>query len=321
MRRRTLITTLVAGLLAVTPAESEPERVVRIGLLLNAHLAEGANAFVAEMSRLGYAEGRSLLLDWRLIETAERNAALAAELVAVHPDILVGAGSQQVAALQHATDSIPIVFVNTADPVGLGLVASLAHPGGNATGIANYAPQLAAKRLELIEEVKPGARRIAMLFNPANPASVATMRESEAAATAKGITLVPASVRSPEELPRALQRAVDNKAAALIGAIDIMISAQTASIIAFAAQQQLPTIFPYLQDVRAGGLMSYGINPAESYRRAAQLVDKILKGARPADLPVEQPTKFELVVNLKTARALGLEIPASLLARADEVIE
>jgi putative tryptophan/tyrosine transport system substrate-binding protein len=160
-----------------------------------------------------------------------------------------------------------------------------------------------------------------MLFNPTNPASVSTLRETEAAATARGITLVPASARSPEELPSALQRVVDNKAAALIGPADIMISAYTASIIAFAAQQQLPTIFPHLQDVRAGGLMAYGINAAESYRRAAQLVDKILKSTKPADLPVEQPTNFELVINIATARPLGLTIPPALLARADEVIE
>jgi putative ABC transport system substrate-binding protein len=289
--------------------------------LLNSHLAEGVEAFVAELRRLGYQEGQNLALDWRFVETAERNKALATELVAGNPDVLVGAGTQQVGALQGAAGSIPIVFTNTADPVGQRLVASLARPGGNTTGIANYIPELAAKRLELIGEVTPRGHPIAMLFNPANPLSVETLRETEAAAVARGMTLVPASARSPEELPGTLQRIAENNAAGLIGASDVMISAHTKSIIAFTAQLRLPTMFPYLQDARTGGLMSYGIDPTESYRRAAQLVDKILKGTKPSDLPVEQPSKFKLVVNLKTAKALGLTVPPSILARADEVIE
>ena len=322
MKRRTLIAALggtaVSRRLAYAQA---PTRMVRVGMLLNAKAALGVDAFVAEMGRLGYAEGRNLVLDSRLVNTAERNAALASESVAGHPDVLVGAGTQQVVALQGTAGPIPIVFANTGDPVGAGLVKSLARPGGNTTGIANLIPQLAGKRLELIGEVNPGARRIAMLFNPTNPLTVSILHETEAAAGPRGITVIPAPVRSPAELPGALQRIVDDKAAALIGAGDVMIGAHTASIIVFAAQQKLPTIFPDQQDARAGGLMSYGINPSESYRRAAQLVDKILKGTKPADLPVEQPTTFKLIINLKTAASLALTIPSSLLARADELIE
>jgi putative tryptophan/tyrosine transport system substrate-binding protein len=213
------------------------------------------------------------------------------------------------------------VFVNTGDPVGLGLVDNLARPSGNVTGIANYVRELAAKRLEMISEILPSAPRIAMWFNPLNPISVETVRETEAAASARSVALVQASVRSTDELPSALQRVLDQNAAALIGAADIMISSQTSNIIAFAERNRLPTIFPYARDARAGGLMAYESQSALSFRRAASYVDKILKGTKPQDLPVENPTIFTLVINLKTAKALDLTVPPSLLARADQVIE
>src|SRR5262249_18094333 len=310
-----------SALLVVGPGVAGADRVYRIGLLLNAHLADGINDFTVELERLGYMEGRNLVLDWRLVTSAERNTVLAAELVEAKPDILLAAGSQQVEALKRATASIPIVFVNTGDPVGLGLVNSLARPGGNVTGIANYVRELAAKRLEMLGEVVPAASRIAMLFNPLNAISVETVRETEVAASARTVTLVKASVRSADELPSALQRVLDQNAAALIGAADIMISSQTSSIIAFAVRNRLPTIFPYAQDARAGGLMAYENQSARSFRRAANYVDKILKGTKPQDLQVENPTIFTLVINLNTAKALGLTVPPSLLARADEVIE
>jgi putative ABC transport system substrate-binding protein len=309
----------------VNPSSVAPgragERAYRVGLLLNTHLADGVQALLDEMRLLGYVEGRNLVLDWRLVESAERNAMLATELVSLKPDILLGVGSQQVDALKRATPSIPIVFVNTADPVGVQLVDSLAHPGGNVTGISNYVPELAGKRLQLIAEVVPGARRVAMLFNPLNPISVATLRETETAARAQGIVLIAASARSAEELPSALQQIVDENAAAMIGAADIMIQSHTPSIIAFAARNRLPTIFSYAQDAGAGGLISYGIEPAQSFRRAATYIDKILKGTKPQDLPVENPAIFTLVINLKTAKALGITFPPSIMVRADEVIE
>jgi len=321
-RRNVLIWMLAAKLAVMMPARAEQERILRIGLLLNSGLvAEGLDAFVAEMAALGYVEGRNLALDKRLIDTAERNAALAAELVAGKPDILIGAGSQQVEALKREAGSIPIVFANTGDPVGQKLVQSLARPGGNATGISNMILETATKRLQLISEVKPDGRRIAMLVNPTNPLSVAMFRETEPAAAAAGITLLRALAASPDELPSALQNAVDDGAAGLIGGADVMIVAETPTIVAFASRQRLPTIFTLPRAARQGGLMSYGAAPAETWRTAARLVGKILKGAKPADLPVEQVTRLELVINLEVAKALGLTVPQSLLARADEVIE
>jgi putative tryptophan/tyrosine transport system substrate-binding protein len=291
------------------------------GLLLNSDLAEGVDAFVAELKRLGYTDGQNLVLDWRLIDSARRNASLAAELVAAKPDMLIAAGTQQVEALKHAAGTTPIVFANTGDPIGQALVPNLAHPGGTVTGISNFILETAAKRLELLIEVKPGLRPVAILFNPTNSFNVAVVRETEQAASASAITLVPVSVRSPDELAAALQRAVKEGAEALIGGSDIMIAARTSAIVTFAEQHRLPTIFPTQAEMHQAGSMLYAATSAEIWRRAAELTSKILKSANPGDLPVEQPTKFYLVVNLKTARTLGLAVPQSLLARADEVIE
>jgi putative ABC transport system substrate-binding protein len=315
------ICAIIVSLLCVGPAESERERVFRVGLLLNSHLAEGLDAFVTEMRRFGYTEGQNLVLDRRLVDSARRNTSLAAELVAARPDILIAAGTQQVEALKRAAGPTPIVFANTGDPVGQALVPNLTHPGGTVTGISNFILETAAKRLELIREVKPGLRRVAILLNPTNSFSFAVIRETEQAASAGAIILIPVSVRSPDELPAALQRAVDEGAEALIGGGDIMISALSPAIIAFAEQHRLPTIFPTLAEMRKGGLMSYGATSAEIWRRAAELTSKILKGTKPGDLPVEQPIKLHLVVSQKTARTLGLTVPQSLLVRADEVIE
>jgi putative ABC transport system substrate-binding protein len=311
----------IVSLFFVGPAESEPARVFRIGLLLNSHLAEGVDTFVAEMRKLGYIDGQNLVLDWRLVDSARHNPSLAAELVAARPDILIAAGTQQVEALKATAGSTPIVFANTGDPVGQGLVANLAHPGGRVTGISNFTLETAAKRLELIREVKPGVRRVGIMLNPTNSFDVAVIRETERAASNSAIILIPISVRSRDELPTALQRAVDEGAEALIGGGDVMISALSSAIVTFAEQHRLPTIFPTLAEMRQGGLMFYGATSAEIWRRAAELTAKILKGASPTDLPVEQPTKVFLVVNLRTARTLGLTVPQSLLVRADELIE
>jgi len=308
-------------LLAALRAGAQSERVFRVGLLGAATVAEGIDVFVDQMRQLGYEEGRNLVLDRRLVETAERNAAIAAELIALKPDVLLGSGSQQVEALKRATDSMPIVFTWVSDPVGLRIVASLPRPGGNATGVANYVPELSAKRLEMISEVVPGATRIAILFNPTNAAGIAVLRETEAAAATRRILLVPAPTRSLEELPGALERVIEEKAGALIVFSDVLFSTVYASIIEFAVHEHLPTIFPVARQVRAGGLMSHGVDPAEGFRRAADYVDKIFKGAKPADLPVENPTRLEMVINLKTAKTIGLTMPPSILARADEVIE
>jgi putative ABC transport system substrate-binding protein len=312
---------LAALLLALPPAEGESGRVFRVGLLWPAFVPESIDVFVDELRQLGYEEGRNLVLDRRVVETAEQNAALAAELITLKPDVLVGSGPNQAMALKRATASIPIVLASVSDPVGLGIVDSLPRPGGNVTGVANYNPELAGKRLEMISESVPGSARIAILFSPANPAGVAQLQETVAAAATRSLVLVPAPARSAEEVPGALRRVVEEKADALIVLAQVQISTAYAGIIEFAVQNRLPTIFPFARWVRAGGLMSYGVDPGDSSRRAAAYVDKILKGAKPADLPVENPTRFELVVNLKTAKALGLTIPPLILARADEVIE
>jgi putative ABC transport system substrate-binding protein len=322
LRRRDIaLLGLAALLLALLPAEAESGRVFRVGLLWPAFFPEAIDVFVDELRQLGYEEGRNLVLDRRVVETAERNAPLAAELITLKPDVLVGSGPNQAIALKRATASIPIVLASVSDPVDLGIVDSLPRPGGNVTGVANFNPELAGKRLELISESVPGAARIAILFSPANPAGVAQLQETVAAAATRGLVLVPAPVRSSEEVPDALRRVVEEKADALIVLAQVQFSTGYAGIIEFAVQNRLPTIFAFARWVRAGGLMSYGADPTDSSRRAAAYVDKILKGAKPADLPVENPTRFELVVNLKTAKALGLTIPPLILARADEVIE
>jgi putative ABC transport system substrate-binding protein len=320
-RRDITLLCLAVLLLSAPLATAQSERIFRLGLLVPATVAEGIEAFVDQMRLLGYQEERNLMLDRHVVATAERNAAVAAELVALKPDVLLGAGSQQVEALKRATASIPIVFAWVSDPVGLRIVETLAHPGGNVTGIANFVPELSAKRLEMISEAMPAATRIAFLFDPRNAAGIAALKEAEAAAATRSLVLVSIPVRSLNELPRALERAVEEKAGAVIVSSDVLFSTVYANIIEFAVRNRLPTIFTQAREVRAGGLMSYGVDPADSYRRAAVYVDKILKGAKPAHLPVQQPTTLELVVNLKTAKELGLTIPPSILARADEVIE
>jgi putative ABC transport system substrate-binding protein len=315
------ICAVIISLLSVGQAQSESERVFRVGLLLNSNLAEGVDAFVAELRRLGYTDGQNLVLDWRLVDSARRNTSLAAELVAAKPDVLIAAGTQQVEALKRAAGSTPIVFANTGDPVGQALVPNLAHPGGTVTGISNFILETAAKRLELIKEVKTGLRRVAILLNPTNSFNRAVIRETERAASVSAIILIPVSVRSPEELPTALQRAVDQGAEALIGGGDVMLAGLSAAIVAFAEQHRLPTIFPSSAEAHEGGLMSYGATSADIWARAAELTGKILKGVNPGDLPVEQPTKIRLIINLRAAKTIGLTIPPTLLARADEVIE
>jgi putative ABC transport system substrate-binding protein len=304
------------------PAAAQSERVVRIGILLNPNLGASVEPFVAEMRRLGYEEGRNLALDVRRADTPEQGVAFAAALVAPKPDLLIGVGSRQAEALKRATPSIPIVIVGVSDPVGLGIVTSLARPGGNVTGIANYNPELAGKRLELISGMVPGARRIAFLYNPTNTANLATLKETEAAAARAGSTvlvLVPA--RSPDELRRALQAAVDSRADALIVVPELLTLAHDPEIIAFTLAHRLPAIFAYPYQAAAGGLIAYGSDPADEMRRAAAFAGKIVKGAKPADLPVENPATFRLVLNLATAEKLGVSFPPAIMLLADKVIE
>jgi len=281
------------------------------------------DAFRAGMRALGHAEPVDYLLEERYAEgRGDRLPALAKELVDQHPDVMLVSTTPASLAAKAASSSLPMVVVLVADPVGAGIVQSLARPGGNITGITNIVAELAGKRLELLKEIMPGAVRIAVFINPDSQNAPLQLRSAQAAATQLGIDLHPVlEVRQAEHLAPAFEAAVRAKADAAIRMIDplvFMLRAQTASL---SIRHHLPVVYPSREDVDAGGLAAYGTNVTEQYRQAAGLVDRILKGARPADLPVEQPTKFELVVNLKTARALGLTIPQALLLRADEVIQ
>jgi putative ABC transport system substrate-binding protein len=275
------------------------------------------------MRALGYIEGQNWVLDERYAgANMERLASLAQTLIQRKPDVLLVSTTPGNVAAKAATSTIPIVMVLVADPVGAGIVPSLAHPGGNITGITNIQAELAAKRLEILKEIVPIAKRIAVIVNPDNPNAPPQMRSAEVAARKLGIVLGPVlEMRTPDDLEKAFEGAVRARADGAIRMIDalvFMLRKETASL---AAKYRLPVIYPSREDVEAGGLVAYGTNIPAQYRQAAGFVDKILRGAKPADLPVEQASTFDLAINLKTAKALGLTIPPSLLQRADQVIE
>jgi len=328
MDRRAFLAGTGAVLLAAPlAAEAQPAgRVHRVG-----HLSgSGENAskpFVAAfrqgMRALGYIEGHTLILEERYAEgKVDRLPSLAQELIARNPDALLASTTPGNLAAKAATTTIPIVMVLVADPVGAGIVASLARPGGNITGITNIVAELAGKRLELLKELVPSASRIAVLVNPDSQNAPLQMQSAEAAAPKLGVELRPVlEVRTAADLDRAFEAAVRARAGAAIRMIDPLGFILRQETAALAAKHRLPVIYPTREDVETGGLIAYGTNVPEQYRQAATFVHKILRGAKPADLPVEQPTKFELVINLKTAKALGLTIPPSLLGRADEVIQ
>jgi ABC-type uncharacterized transport system substrate-binding protein len=277
-------------------------------------------AFAQRLRDLGWIESRTVAIEYRWAEGRnERFAEIAAEFVRLKVDIIVTSGGA-VAAAKQATSIIPIVFAVANDPVGSGLVASLARPGANVTGLSLQTPDAAGKRLELLREVIPGIRRLGVLANAGYPAAVLEMSEVQATAQPLGIEVTALEIRRVADIPPAFA-ASRGRIEALYLCTDPLTSTHRIRINTLAAAARLPTIHSVREYVEAGGLMSYGASYPELFRRAAGLVDKILRGAKPANIPVEQPTKFELVVDLTTARAIGLELPASLLARADEVIE
>ena len=278
-------------------------------------------AFLQRLHELRWIAGRNVAIEYRWGEgRIEPLAELAAELVRLKVDVIVTSGTRQVVAAKQATSVIPIVFAAVGDPVGTGLVASLARPGGNVTGLSLQATDLAAKRLGLLREVVPGLRRLALMANTDTPAAVVEMREVQATARTLGLEVVTSEIRRPEEIAPAFE-ALKGRAEALYVCNDPLVTTHRANINTLALGVRLPTMYNVREFVEARGLMSYGPSFLDLYRRTADLVDKILRGAKPAEIPVEQPTKFELVINLKTAKALGLTIPPSLLARADQVIE
>jgi putative tryptophan/tyrosine transport system substrate-binding protein len=278
-------------------------------------------AFVQGLQELGWTVGRNLQIDYRWGGgNVERYRTFAAELVALTPDVLVTAGAPAVEALQRATRTVPIVFTNVTDPVGGGLVASLARPGGNTTGLTLSEYGLSGKWLELLKEIAPRVTRAAVLRDPV-AVGIGQFAAIQAAAPSLQIELSPVDVRDASEIERAVTAFADGPNGGLIATASALTAIHRELIIALATRHKLPAVYPFRYYVTSGGLISYGPDTVDQYRLAARYVDRILKGEKPADLPVQAPTKYELVINLKTAKALGLDVPPSLLARADEVIE
>ena len=270
----------------------------------------------------GYVEGRNLVIEYRWAEgDYARLPALVAELIAAKVEVLVGAGTPVALAVKRATTTVPMVMVAVGDPVGTGLVASLARPGGNLTGLVSIAPDLEGKRLELLREVAPRLSRVSVLINPANPFTVSSAEQMRAAAQVLHLKLHFADVREEGELDQAFEAIARERPDGLIMVADRVFLHNRARIAGFATRHRLPGVYAYSELVDEGGLMSFGPSYPGMHRRAAYYVDRILRGANPADLPMEQPEKFELIVNLKTARAFGLAIPQSLLLRADRLVE
>ena len=327
MERRTFMALVSGGLLAAPFAAhaQQPGKVARIGVLEQGGLP-GPNpvyeAFRQGLRDLGYVEGQNTVIEYRYAEgKAERLPDLVAELLRLKVDVIVAGGTPAPLAAKQATRTIPIVMTSAGDPVGTGLVASLARPGGNVTGLSLFSADLTGKRLQLLKEILPGLSRVAVLWNAANPIAVLIMRETEAAARTLGVQLQSLEVRGPDDLENVLPTAMNRGAGALFVVDDPLVFSFRMRIADFAVRNRLPATAIFREFAEAGGLMTFGANLVDLSRRAAMYVDKIPKGTRPADLPVEQPTKLDLIINLKTAKALGLTIPPSLLQRADQVIE
>ncbi|MGN6750071.1 MAG: ABC transporter substrate-binding protein [Xanthobacteraceae bacterium] len=324
MRRRDFIT-LLGGVAASWPlAVRSPQasKMPTIGFLGAdaSAFSPWTSAFVARLRELGWIEGSTIAIEYRWSQgRTDRYAEIAAEFVRLNVDVIVTVGSA-VPTVRAATTTIPIVFAVGIDPVGSGLVASLAKPGGNVTGLSIQANELAGKRLEFAREFVPQLRRLAIMFNVGNAQPVLEMGETQAAARMLGLEVVPVVIQRAEDIAPAFE-GLKTRADALYVAVDQLMVANRASILKSALDVRLPTIFSTRDLVKDGALMSYGPSYAERFRHAADYVDKILRGAKPQDLPVDQPTKFELVINLTTARTLGLAVPPSLIAHADEVIE
>ena len=308
------------------PAQAQqPKKVPRIGYLTGSSLSANAariEAFRQGLRELGYVEGKNIVIEWRYAEgKADRLSDLAAELVRLKVDVIVTGGPAVTRPAKEATVTIPIVMTQDIDPVGAGFVASLARPGGNITGLSNLAPEISGKRLELLKEIVPKLSRVAILGTSTVPGYAQSLRETELAAGAFGVKLQYLDVRAAKDIEAAFRAAGKERADAVLLVQSPVLNSQRKQIVDLAIKSRLPAIYAAREFVEDGGLMSYGASVTDLYRRAATYVDKILKGAKPADLPVEQPTKFELIINLKTAKQIGLTIPPNVLARADKVIK
>ena len=324
LNRRRFIGALAGGLLAspITTIAQQPTKVARIGFLgSSAPPPELLAAVRSELRERGYIEGSNLALEVRWAEGSfDALPALADELARSRVDLILAWATPATLAAKRATPSIPIVFFAVSDPVGSGLVASLARPSGNVTGVTNIAKDLIGRQLQMLAQIRPGIRRVAIMGNPTNPSSDAQRAEGEAAARALSITPLFVSVRDPDRIASALAYAVGQGADGLVVLPDPAFLTRRREIADMALEHRLPSIYARREAVQAGGLVAYGASLSDQIGRATAYADRILKGARPAELPVEQPAKLELVINLKTAKALGLTVPLSLLLQADEVI-
>ena len=309
------------------PAHAQqPAKIPRIGYLapLISANQSSVDAFRQGLRELGYEEGKNIVIEWRSWEgRPERQRVLAAELVQLKVDVIVAVGSGEIRAARQETATIPIVMVRGGDPVGSGFVASLARPGGNITGLAILRPELSGKRLELLKEVIPKLSRVVLLTSSTSADYGLVLKETDAAAKRLGIKVQSLDIPTPQDLETVFQQAANRRPDAVLFRVpgSILSFSHRGAIAALAVRNRVPVIYEAAQEVEAGGLMSYGVNASDLYRRAAIYVDKILRGAKPGDLPVEQPTKFQLVINLKAAKQIGLTIPPNVLARADRVIK
>ncbi len=325
--RRTFLAGTGAVLLAAPLAAEGQQagKVYRVGVLEVVAVTSNTTnlaAFRQGLRELGYVERRNFVIEYRSAGgRAERFPDLADELVRLKVDVILTRGTQAALAAKHATGTIPIVMASSGGPLATGLAASLAHPGGNVTGLSAFATEIQGKQLELVREIVPRIARIGFLFNMSNPVRQAEWKEVEPLARSTGLQAQLIDVRTARDLEASLDTAMKQRIGALVVGVDVLIQANRGEIAQALIKRHLPSMSREREFVDAGGLMSYGVHYPDLYRRAATYVDKILKGAKPADLPVEQPTKFELVINLKTAKALGLTIPPSLLGRADEIIQ
>ena len=329
MNRRAFLCGLTLGALSVWPAAvaQQPGKLYRIGLLGGSppNSPGGRRSwegFFQGLRELGYVEGQNILVEGRWYgERTDRLPALAAELVRLKVDLIVAGAAPAPEAAQRATSTIPIVMAVHNDPVGSGLVTSLARPGRNVTGMSTLAPELIGKRLQLLKEAIPGISRVAVLSNPTVPSQALELKEAKVAAGLLTVQLQLLEARAPGDFAGAFSAMTKERADGVIVITSSMFNAERTRIAKLAAESRVPAIYALKEFAEAGGLMTYGIDVHESFRRAAGYVDKILKGAKPSDLPVEQPTKFELIINLKAAKALGLTIPQPLLLRADQIIQ
>jgi putative ABC transport system substrate-binding protein len=310
---------------AVIAQAQQPTKIPRIGYLTNAFLSAleaRTEAFRQGLRELGYVEGKNIVIEYRSAEgKPDRLPALAAELVRLKVDVIVTTGASVTRAAKEATVTIPIVMTNDNDPVGNRFVASLARPGGNITGLVTLSPELSGKRLELLKETVPRLSRVAVFGSSTTPGNAQVLKETELAAGALGVKLQYLDVLGPKDIETAFRAASKKRAEAVLLLGSPVLNSQRTKLAELAVKSRLPAIYNFLEFVEAGGLMTYGVSRNDLARRAATYVDKILKGAKPADLPVEQPTKFEFIINLKAAKQIGLTIPPNVLVRADKVIK